>query len=309
MELQVSRLDWTALRDLRPAALPQLLRRAGCAAGAVSEAPAREGWRRFEWPLTCAEAGAVRVDLLMGVLPGHVHIARVAGREHVLSEGHRATTAARGYLALGWTHVLGGFDHLVFVLVLLLGCATAREAALAVTGFTVGHSLTLALAVSGRYAAEPGTVEAMIGLSIVLVAAENVFRERPTWWVPAIVVAVAGAGAWFSAPLAWAGVALFAGCRFGWLARGGRTLHAALAALFGLLHGLGFAGALRDLAPRGDLWWPLLGFNVGVELGQLAVVLLAWPILRRLRPYGATAVGSSVGAAAGMFWLVSRLGA
>ncbi len=308
--MQVSRLDWTALRDMKPASLPQLVRREGCTStGAVAEQPAREGWRRFEWPLTCSEPGAVEVDLLMGVLPGHVHIARIADREHVLTETRRTTTVARGYLALGWTHVLGGADHLVFVLVLLLGCATVREAAWAVTGFTAGHSLTLALAVSGRYAADAGTVEAMIGLSIVLVAAENVFRERPTWWMPTLVVGVATAAAWISAPIAWLGVALFAACRFGWLARGGRTLHAALAALFGLLHGLGFAGALSDLAPRDDLWRPLLGFNIGVELGQLMVVLLAWPILKRLRPQGAVPFGSTVAAAAGMFWLVSRLGA
>ncbi len=274
----------------------------------MDEGPAREGWRRFAWPLRCEDPGPVRVDLLFGVVPGHVHLARVDGAERALTEAARATGSHSGFVGLGASHVLGGADHLVFLLMLLLGCAAAREAAWAVTGFTVGHSATLALAVSGRYAADPTTVEALIGLSILLVAAENIFRLRPARWVPVVVVGLAAAGALVSTPLAWLGVALFAAARFGWLARGRAPMHALLAGLFGLLHGLGFAGGLVALLPPGATWRPLLGFNVGVELGQLAVVVVAWPALAWLRPRGVVAWGSALGAAAGTFWMVSRLG-
>ena len=266
--------------------------------------PAREGWRRFEWGLRCEAPGAVRVDLLVEAVPGHVHVARVGGRERVLTVGARSTADPGSWVWLGVTHVLGGADHLVFVLALLLSCLAVREAAWAVSGFTVGHSVTLALAVTGRVAADPAVVEALIGLSIVLVAAENVFREAPRRWLAVGVVAVAAAGAWVTAPWVFAGMALFAACRFGWLAQGGAPLHAGLAALFGLVHGLGFAAVLLELAPRDEVWRPLLGFNVGVELGQLAVVLLAWPLLRWVRPWG-----SAAAAGAGMYWLVSRLAA
>jgi hypothetical protein len=117
-------------------------------------------------------------------------------------------------------------------------------------------------------------------------------------------------------PSAVLGLALFATCYFGLLARARHpvSLRCGVAAMFGLVHGFGFAGALRELSLTAEeLAFPLLGFNVGVELGQIAVVLLLWPLLgvaRRLSSEGVTRWATELSAASlcglGLFWLVER---
>jgi hydrogenase/urease accessory protein HupE len=152
------------------------------------------------------------------------------------------------WLRIGVEHILGGPDHLAFVigLLLVLQLVIDRRLLLTITAFTVAHSLTLALAVLGIVRVPIAPVEACIALSVLLVAREATHHE-PT-----------------------------AIRRWPWLAAGG----------FGLIHGLGFAAALGEIGlPRVALAWSLVWFNVGVELGQLAVVVtvvaLAW-LVRRL---------------------------
>ena len=112
------------------------------------------------------------------------------------------------------------------------------------------------------------------------------------------------------------GVLIFSGCHFGLLAtvRNPRLLRVAVAFAFGLIHGFGFAGVLRELSlPTDRLVSALFGFNVGVELGQLAVVLLVWPVLYALsrwdkgRLHTRTAeLGSAAICGLGLFWFVTR---
>ena len=151
---------------------------------------------------------------------------------------------ARDYTVLGFEHIWEGPDHLLFVAGLMLLARGARRIMLAVTGFTLAHSLTLSLAALGFVHVPIAPVEAMIALSILFLAAE-VARDDP---------------ASFS-----------------------RRFPVALSFLFGLLHGFGFASALGEIGlPRQELVTGLLFFNVGVELGQLAFIaaaaalLLAW---------------------------------
>ncbi len=142
------------------------------------------------------------------------------------------------YLALGVEHILLGLDHLLFLLALLLLVKGRRKVVGTITAFTVAHSITLALATLGFVQVPGPPVEACIALSIVLVAAEIVRgrQGRP--------------GLSERAP---------------WV----------VAFTFGLLHGLGFAGALSDVGlPQRAIPLALLFFNVGVELGQLAFVLV-----------------------------------
>jgi hypothetical protein len=115
--------------------------------------------------------------------------------------------------------------------------------------------------------------------------------------------------------LAWTGLALFSACHFGLLRRSQRParLRALLSFAFGLVHGFGFAGVLMELElPVGRLLPALLGFNVGVELGQLAVVAVSWPLIvllaQRSRAAHRLAVeaGSAAILALGVFWLVGR---
>lgn len=175
------------------------------------------------------------------------------------------------YLALGVEHVLAGFDHVLFVLGLLLLVGWRRRLVWALTGFTLAHSLTLTASTLGVAALPQGPVEACIALSVVLLATE-LLHERPTLT---------------------------------------RRLPGVVALAFGLLHGFGFAGALQEIGVAPDRAWPsLLGFNLGVEAGQLLLIAAAGllglaarrlPQPRRWR-MGAAYAGGALAAA----WTIER---
>lgn len=303
---------------------------------------APDGWRVFAWRIDCpAGERVMHGDLLREVNPSHLHFARLRGAdgrlvERVLAESDDtwpvdaeagrsgAGTSFAGYVALGLQHILSGWDHLAFVAALLLLADTLREVATLVTAFTLAHSVTLALAVLGLVRPESAGIESLIGFSIALVAAENAWllagRDR---FVPALTVgfllllgALSTAGVGNLRPLALAGLALFTFCHFGLLDRTERParVRAAIAFAFGLVHGFGFAGVLAEMElPRDRLIPALVGFNVGVELGQLAVVALLWPLLRWLARFREGRVERLVAEAAsaaicglGLFWFLTR---
>jgi hypothetical protein len=282
--------------------------------------------------------------VLLDVAPSHLHFARVAGdrfgaRERVLTDAAPgwaleaareaggtggAGTTLSGYIALGTLHIASGWDHLAFVLALLLLAGSAREVVGLVTSFTVAHSVTLGLAVLGWVRPDGAAVEALIGYSIALVAAENAWLlgGRGVAVPAAVALGTAGLalcalfGAGSVGPLVLAGLAVFAGCHFALLGRVARParLRAAVAFVFGLVHGFGFAGVLAEMElPTGRLVPALFGFNLGVELGQLAVVVLVWPALaaiartspRRCGPLVAEA-GSAAICGLGLFWFLTR---
>ncbi|WPB56254.1 HupE/UreJ family protein [Xylophilus sp. GOD-11R] len=150
---------------------------------------------------------------------------------------------AKLYTVLGVEHILSGIDHLMFVIGLLFLVGLNRRLIGTITAFTAAHSLTLAASALGMLTLRPPPVEACIALSIVLVAGEAL-RDRQSL---------------------------------------SRRWPALVAFLFGLVHGLGFAGALKDIGlPQHNITVALLGFNVGVEAGQLAVVGVAWGAARLL---------------------------
>jgi len=186
--------------------------------------------------------------------------------------------AAERYVGLGIEHILFGIDHLLFVLGLLLLVRGPWMLVKTITAFTVAHSITLALSTLGVVRVPSGPVEAMIALSIVILAAEIVYRRRgKTTWT--------GDRPW------------------------------AVAFGFGLLHGLGFAGALGELGlPEGEIPMALLFFNVGVEIGQLcfvAVVLGVGWLLRRCRtvwPQWVEAAPVYALGSVAAFWFLQRSG-
>ena len=151
------------------------------------------------------------------------------------------------YARLGVEHILTGFDHLLFVLGLTLLVGYGRLLLWTLTAFTLGHSVTLALAVLGLVNFPPGPIEAGIAFSIYVLAVELVRSNHTTLLHT-----------------------------YPWLVAG----------LFGLLHGLGFAGALAQVGlPEAEIPLALFSFNVGIELGQVAfvgLVLAVWALLRRL---------------------------
>jgi hypothetical protein len=307
---------------------------------------APEGWVVFRWDVTCEQSGPRQIEsrLMRDVSASHTHFVRIAApkddpeagiRERVLvtdrdgpwsldeAQGEPAPSTLLSYVGLGTLHISTGWDHLAFVLALLLLAASLREVAGLVTGFTLGHSLTLGLAVLGVVRPDTVAVEVLIGFSIALVAAENSWllggRDRVTPGVIGISLLIAAGLALLGlgelSAIAWLGLALFSVCHFGLLRGAERPamLRASIAFAFGLVHGFGFAGILMELElPASRLVLALFGFNVGVELGQLAVVLIAWPLLYALsRVWAGThrrvaEVGSAAIFGLGLFWLVSR---
>ena len=308
-EVRVRWLELTSLPDGAAGAVPYLQSHltleseAGpCAPdpSSVLELPAEQGWLRFEWRVGCDGPPARIRSELFTSLTNHVHLATVQGdhaADVVLSPtapaasvraGDRPALGIGGYLRLGVEHILTGWDHLAFLLLLIVVASRLRDVAILVTGFTVGHSVTLGAAALGVVVPHVRAVEATIAASILIVALENVGMERARGGSLVIVAALAlfvACSAFGALPAFW-GVALFTACYFGLLRAIDRQtrLRWVIACLFGFVHGLGFSGALLEQElPRGQLVSALFGFNVGVELGQIAVVALAWPVLQWLR--------------------------
>jgi hypothetical protein len=161
----------------------------------------------------------------------------------VVASAPRPFEVAATYLRLGIEHIWLGIDHLLFVLGLLLLVQGRRRLIGTITAFTVAHSITLAAATLGVVRLSQAPVEAVIALSIVFVAGEIAHeREGRVGWTR----------------------------RWPWL----------VAFSFGLLHGFGFAGALREVGlPEQAIPIALLCFNLGVEIGQLAFVAVMLPLI------------------------------
>ncbi|MET0917619.1 MAG: HupE/UreJ family protein [Burkholderiales bacterium] len=217
-----------------------------------------------------------------------------------LEDGHSSTTLVRAsqpwieiaaregplavagaYVVHGIEHILLGFDHLLFVLALVLIVRSPRVLVWTITSFTVAHSITLGLATLGVVHVPGPPVEATIALSILLLACEIVRIQRGQ----------------SSLTQRWPWVVAFT---------------------FGLLHGFGFAGALAEIGlPRGDIPLALFSFNVGVELGQLAFIAVVLGLIavarraaipsfitRHAYPAATVAIGSLAA-----FWFVERVAA
>jgi hypothetical protein len=250
----------------------------------------------------CAVVGllGIRSDLFFGEDSGHrtlfdVHTAAgsaagflmVSAREWQQSQAPNPWTTFVSFIVQGVWHVWTGYDHLAFLLSLLLPCALTagrgawrpadglkvvlRDLLRIITAFTVAHSITLGLATLHVVSVSARIIEPLIAATIIIAALLNLFPRAARLRLP-------------------------------------------LAFSFGLIHGFGFALALSELAPvRGQIVALLAGFNIGVELAQLSVVLLVAPVLVLLRQSAVYATrlmpaASVAVAAAGFIWLSARLG-
>jgi hypothetical protein len=277
----------------------------------ASAAPAIEPFARdarflaIRWIATCpAPVDRLRLDLaaFFAIDTKHQLVLRVRSEggdpfETIVRDGDSPVELAlRGerpstafaWIRSGMDHIYTGFDHISFVLALLLvvvlyrgpakgewyvraAVPSLRATALIVTSFTVAHSVTLIGASLGWFALDSQLVESVIALSIAYTAIENIVRPDVKW-------------------------------RFG------------LTFLFGLVHGLGFASMLAELLPPDATIVPLLLFNVGVELGQLTIVAVALPLLIvlaravgpvRYRRHVMPALSAAI-AVLGLIWLIER---
>lgn len=283
----------TALMQARGAAHAPRLPASCAPVGAASEVRAGTGVV-IEYRVDCGERGLTGLEIGLdgleaGVANALVRVVSADGvvRQSLLSasepvfvvpEDPSAWAVARSYTVLGIEHLVFGFDHVLFVLGLLMLIRGTRTLLWTVTSFTLGHSVTLALAALGVVRFPTALVEVGIALSLFVLAME----------IPA--------------RLDGARPGLFE--RRPWL----------MACAFGLLHGFGFAGALAEIGlPPKDIPLALLSFNVGIELGQLALVLVAVGLFAAARraalPVHSPALRAAgiagIGALAG-YWLIER---
>lgn len=237
---------------------------------------------RFSSPLR-APLGHLQVEAEVSDLFGdeHVILAKVASgpivQQAVLVQdeprytfqlGGRPAGEARSFIWLGVEHIFLGYDHILFLIALIVAGSDFKDLLKIVTAFTVAHSLTLALAALELVVLPTRLVEAVIAASIVYVAVENFLRQE----------------------------------------KGSRWR---LTFFFGLVHGFGFANVLRDLElPTDGLVLSLVSFNVGVELGQVAILVLLFPfslwLSRQEFQYRGIQVVSSLVLLLGLGWFIER---
>ncbi len=212
-------------------------------------------------------------EITRRILSAHDGLTSIPVSERLANTSNNRESRFLEFLFLGIRHILTGYDHLLFLFALLIACRGPRPALLLITCFTLAHSLTLALSTFGLVNLPSRFVEATIAASILYVGLENLIRRDSI-------------------------------LRGRWL----------LTFVFGLVHGLGFASVLHEMgiAKTGlGAVVPLVAFNSGVELGQLAVAALVFPVIWQLRRrpsfvrIGVPACSLLV-CAAGAYWLLQR---
>jgi len=251
--------------------------------------------RHERWTVDCGNNGLVgesvgvaglsenRIDALLRVEFANGRpfrsVLRARSPRVVIPEKANSADVVSAYARMGFEHILSGPDHLLFVFGLVLLASGLRQLLVTITSFTLAHSATLSLAALGIVRFPTGPIEVLIAASVLALAVELARRETHRALAPA---------------------------RLPWLMAGG----------FGLLHGFGFAGALAEAGlPHGEIPLALFAFNLGIELGQLAFVVivlaglrLLGPLLQRLPPWTARVPIYGMGSLAA-FWCFDRASA
>jgi hypothetical protein len=194
------------------------------------------------------------------------------------------------FVLSGIEHILIGPDHILFLVGLLLLGGTFARLTLIVTSFTIGHSITLSLAALDIVSPPARFIEPLIALTIIVVGADNLLVLRSRRHISTLAEALAN-----SAPRE-------------------ADIRAWLAVAFGLIHGFGFAYVLKEFGlPQAALGWSLFAFNLGVEIGQLLIVVVVAGVLlivRRRSPAlagQAALLGSIAVIGAGAYWFLQRV--
>jgi hypothetical protein len=310
----------------------------------VETLAALSGYRKYDFTFQCATAEDLQIysAAFFDRVPSHTNFAQIQNAasgeftEQLITNEHQTVdvTGASGsrlksasffeFIRMGIMHIFTGVDHMSFLLGLVLISRRLRDLVFVVTGFTIGHSLTLALAVTGIVRPHAEYIDALVALTIALIGAENIVvqtrKPRPVALIAGGSLVVMAATEWLGygglPGLLSLGAGLFTASYLvisGNLGDAGR-LRMLITLVFGLIHGFGFAADLLQLQlPPERLAQLLVGFNVGVEIGQLTLVIAATllvVLLRRLqlalpRPI-VVDVASAFLVGLGVFWYVSR---
>jgi hypothetical protein len=299
-------------------------------------------FRRFEFEFACPGKDdiALQSSAFFDLVPSHVTFAQIKTAdgqfvEQMFTTDKRQVRAMAGdtemrdagfldYIRLGMEHIFTGPDHMSFMLGLVLISRRLRDLVFVVTGFTLGHSVTLALAVTGALRPHPEFIDALVGLTIAMIGAENiaVATRKPGFVAAAIglpLLAMAAASLFhvgLMPPLLLVGSALLCANYLLLSAHMGDAgrLRLVVTLVFGLIHGFGFASTLLEMQlPADKLTQILVGFNVGVEVAQLMLVLglvgLAALLVRVKLALSRRVLIDGVGSGLvglGTFWFVSR---
>ena len=301
------------------------------------------GYRRAEFQYACPSADKMRlVDrAFFELVPTHINLAQIQRPsgdfvEQIITADNQGIAVQDGnggemgsasfgrFIEMGVMHIFTGIDHMAFLLGLVLISRRLRDLVFVVTGFTIGHSLTLALAVTGVIRPHDEFIDALVALTIALIGVENIAVASHRPGRVALVTALAlgsmallrlfGIGS--LPPLLLIGAAIFSA---NYLMVSGHLRDAArirlvVTLVFGLVHGFGFAAdLLESRLPKAKLAEILVGFNLGVEFGQLTIVLLLTGLVAVLarfkltvpRPIVTDVVASGL-VCIGTFWFISR---
>ena len=300
------------------------------------------GYISLSWKMLCdSEILEIDLNLFFDKDPAHTHITTFlinseAFPEKVFTNTNRnwsetdkqaqdssSFDSFTDYLGLGFKHILSGFDHLAFLLALLVLKLPIKRLVIIITGFTIGHSLTLALGALDLITPSSQLVEALIGYSILIIAMESAAAITKSYnlysnvlvslsFILILILSIFGHLKFIYGLI---GMTVFSYC---YLRLASKyfdfTLTIAVTCLFGLIHGFGFAGNLSSIGlMEGRLLPAIFGFNIGVELGQILVVIVLSLIFHQvgkflrgntdfLRVF--TASGLSC---IGVFWFLERL--
>jgi hypothetical protein len=304
---------------------------------------AAAGFRRFEFTFKCPDAKVIAIHsaAFFDVVPTHVDFAQIQTangdfvEQMITADRQSFDLSGAGenrlqnanfleYVLLGILHIFTGVDHQSFLLGLVLISRRLRDLVFVITGFTIGHSATLALAVTGIVRPHAEYIDALVGLTIALIGAENiaVATHRPQLVAAGMALLLFAMAAGRAAGLGGLPTLLMLGAGLfsanylmisGHLRDAGRV-RLLVTLIFGLIHGFGFAADLLEMKlPAGRLAELLVGFNLGVEIGQLTLVLALIGIVTLLvrarlalpRPIVVDVVSSFL-VALGLLWFVSR---
>lgn len=305
---------------------------------------AQPGFRKFDFTFKCRTAQNLEIHsgAFFDLVRGHTNFAQIQNADtgefvEQLITYERQTVQVTGgdagalqtagfleFVRMGILHIFTGVDHMSFLLGLVLISRRVRDLIFVVTGFTIGHSLTLALAVTGVIRPHAEYIDAMVALTIALIGLENmaVQTRRPGYFAAGLSLLLAsmtvgkllgygelpalltfGAGLFLSNYLLISGHVDDAG-----------RLRLVITLIFGLIHGFGFAASLlAEPLPAERLAELLVGFNLGVEVGQLTLVIgvslmvyaLSKAKLTLPRPIVVDAAASFL-VGIGMFWFITR---
>jgi hypothetical protein len=299
-------------------------------------------FRRFEMSFECPSASGIALhsSVFFDLVPSHVSLAQIQTADGSLiqqlftqdkqtletggkDEGMRDAGFLK-YVQMGIMHIFTGVDHMSFLLGLVLISRRLRDLVFVVTGFTIGHSATLALAVTGIIRPHAEFIDALVALTIAMIGAENIAVATRR---PGIVAAGVGgtlllmaAGSYLGLgglpSLLLLGAGLFAAnyLMLSGHLRDAARLRMVVTVVFGLIHGFGFAADLLELRlPSAQLFSILLGFNLGVEVGQLTLVLVALGLVALLvrmrvalpRPIVVDTLSAGL-VGLGAYWFIAR---